>query len=63
MEFESILRTATAELIAELYGAPVNEKAIQIQKTRKEFQGDFSKISHSFKEGFLKGTALSCENP
>ena len=42
MGIEKLLVDAASEAIEQLYGQSVNEKQIQIQKTRKEFEGDLT---------------------
>ncbi len=39
---------AVQKVIKELYGEDVNEKQVQIQKTRKEFDGDFTLVVFPF---------------
>mgnify|MGYP003312180954 FL=1 len=40
MTIENILTQGVVETIKELYGADFNAEKIQLQKTRKEFEGD-----------------------
>jgi len=50
---EKLLRSVVKEAVKSIYGADVHDDLLQVQKTRKEFEGDFtlvvfplSKISH-----------------
>ena len=44
MSIEATLAKSTVEAIKSLYGAEFNEEKIQLQKTRKEFEGDFTVV-------------------
>jgi arginyl-tRNA synthetase len=41
---EHLLREGVRKAIADLYGSHVNDNLLQIQKTRKEFEGDFTLV-------------------
>ena len=41
---EHLLESGTSKAIRELYGASGDEKLIQIQKTRQEFEGDYTLV-------------------
>ncbi len=44
MEIENTLQLATSKVIAELYGTTPTLDSIQIQKTKREFEGDFTLV-------------------
>jgi len=44
MEIENTLQLATSSVIAELYGTTPTLDSIQIQKTKREFEGDFTLV-------------------
>ena len=44
MEIENTLQLATSTVIAELYGTTPTLDSIQIQKTKREFEGDFTLV-------------------
>ena len=46
--FEQPIKEAVLQLIAFLYGASIEENSIQIQKTRKGFEGDFTLVVFPF---------------
>ena len=48
MNIETKLVQSTVEAIKELYGADFNTEKIQLQKTRKEFEGDFTLVVFPF---------------
>ena len=48
MNLESILIESIAAAINELYGQQVTAEKIQLQKTRKEFEGDFTLVVFPF---------------
>lgn len=48
MEAEKILQAGVKKALNELYGADFSEESIQIQETRKEFQGDFTVVVFPF---------------
>ena len=48
MSIEATLAKSTVEAIKSLYGAEFNEEKIQLQKTRKEFEGDFTLVVFPF---------------
>ena len=48
MSIEATLAKSTVEAIKNLYGAEFNEEKIQLQKTRKEFEGDFTLVVFPF---------------
>ena len=48
MSIEATLAKSTVEAIKSLYGAQFNEEKIQLQKTRKEFEGDFTLVVFPF---------------
>ncbi|MDA3893994.1 MAG: arginine--tRNA ligase [Salinivirgaceae bacterium] len=55
MEIITLLKDKVAEVIKELYAAEVNDKMIQFQKTRKEFEGDFTLVVFPFLKIAKKG--------
>lgn len=48
MTIESILKSKVIEAVAHCYGQDVDEKSVQIQKTRREFQGDLTLVVFPF---------------
>ncbi|MCL2131732.1 MAG: arginine--tRNA ligase [Lentimicrobiaceae bacterium] len=48
MNFEKQIKEAVLQLVADLYGAEIAEDSIQIQKTRKDFEGDFTLVVFPF---------------
>ena len=48
MNLEITLTQSVAETIKQLYGAEVETEKIQLQKTRKEFEGDFTLVVFPF---------------
>ncbi len=48
MNIESTVVESTVEAIKSLYGADFNAEKIQLQKTRKEFEGDFTLVVFPF---------------
>ena len=48
MNLEITLAQSVAEAIKKLYGAEFNTEKIQLQKTRKEFEGDFTLVVFPF---------------
>ena len=48
MSIETILSQSVAEAIKTLYGAEFSTEKIQLQKTRKEFEGDFTLVVFPF---------------
>ena len=48
MNLEITLAQSVAEAIKQLYGAEVETEKIQLQKTRKEFEGDFTLVVFPF---------------
>ena len=48
MSIETILSQSVAEAIKALYGAVFSTEKIQLQKTRKEFEGDFTLVVFPF---------------
>ena len=48
MNLEITLAQSVAEAIKQLYGAEVGTEKIQLQKTRKEFEGDFTLVVFPF---------------
>ncbi|MBO5807427.1 MAG: arginine--tRNA ligase [Bacteroidaceae bacterium] len=48
MTIENILTQGVVETIKELYGADFNAEKIQLQKTRKEFEGDYTLVVFPF---------------
>ena len=72
MNLELIIQTEVAKAIKELFGTVAELKNIQIQKTKKEFEGDvtvvtfpFTKVSRKSPEqtGEAIGTFLISQNP
>lgn len=62
MEILNLLKDKVAEAIKELYGAEVNERMVQIQKTRKEFEGDFTLVVFPFLKIAKKGPEQTAED-
>ena len=48
MSIETRLVQSVVEAIKSLYGADFNAEKIQLQKTRKEFEGDFTLVVFPF---------------
>jgi len=48
MNLESILITSVVEAVKSLYGFEVDENQIQLQKTKKEFEGDLTVVTFPF---------------
>ena len=48
MNLENTLVQSVAEAVKELYGADFDTQKIQLQKTRKEFEGDFTLVAFPF---------------
>ena len=48
MNLEITLAQSVAQAIKKLYGADVDTEKIQLQKTRKEFEGDFTLVVYPF---------------
>ncbi len=44
MNFEKIIQQAVVEQVKALYGVAVDEQQLQVNKTRKEFDGDFTLV-------------------
>lgn len=44
MNFEKIIQQAVVEQVKALYGVAVDEQQLQVNKTRKEFDGDFTVV-------------------
>jgi len=44
MNIQQNIQHHTANAIAELYGTPMNQTDIQVQETKKEFNGDFTVV-------------------
>lgn len=58
MKIENIITEAVIKAIKELYSSDVSEKQVQIQKTRKDFDGDLTIVVFPF----LKASKKSPEN-
>ena len=48
MNIETSLVQSVAEAVKSLYGADFNAEKIQLQKTRKEFEGDYTVVVFPF---------------
>lgn len=48
MSLESLLTPPLANILSQLYGNTITEKDIQLQKTRKEFEGDITLVIFPF---------------
>jgi len=48
MTIESIIKQAILNALKSLYGADIKEKSVQIQKTKKEFKGNFTVVVFPF---------------
>lgn len=48
MQIDKIIKDATRIALKELYSADVSEKQLSVQKTRKEFEGDFTLVVFPF---------------
>jgi arginyl-tRNA synthetase len=48
MSIESIIKGKVVEAIKEIYGQDIEEKTVQIQKTRREFEGDLTVVVFPF---------------
>ena len=54
MELEQSIAKATAQAVKSLYGIDVEADKIQIQKTKKEFQGDVTVVTFAFSKAAHK---------
>ena len=54
MELEQSIAKATAQAVKSLYGIDVEADKIQIQKTKKEFQGDVTVVTFTFSKAAHK---------
>ena len=54
MELEQSIAKATAQAVKSLYGIDVDADKIQIQKTKKEFQGDVTIVTFAFSKAAHK---------
>ena len=54
MELEQSIAKATAQAVKSLYGIDVDADKIQIQKTKKEFQGDITVVTFAFSKAAHK---------
>ena len=45
MNIESLISQAAGEAVKALYGMDANEKMLQLQKTRSEFEGNLTPLS------------------
>jgi arginyl-tRNA synthetase len=54
MELEQSIAKATAQAVKSLYGIDVDADKIQIQKTKKEFQGDVTVVTFAFSKAAHK---------
>ncbi|MEJ6735875.1 MAG: arginine--tRNA ligase [Flavobacteriales bacterium] len=59
---ENILIKKVVEGIAHLYGADVDVKQVQVQKTRKEFDGDLTVVVFPFLRASKKGPEQTAED-
>jgi len=59
---ENILIKKVVEGIAHLYGAEVDVKQVQVQKTRKEFDGDLTVVVFPFLRASKKGPEQTAED-
>ena len=48
MNVEEILTQSVKSVIAQLYGQEVDEKLVQLQNTKKEFEGDLTLVVFPF---------------
>ena len=60
MNLEITLAQSVAQAIKKLYGADVDTEKIQLQKTRKEFEGDFTLVVFPFLGQMLTPRRYSC---
>ncbi len=58
---DTIIKDATIVAIKELYSADIPEKQISVQKTRKEFEGDFTIVVFPFLRFSKKSPELTAE--
>ncbi len=56
---KEILTKSTIKAINQLYGETVDGKLIQVQKTRPEFEEDFTIVVFPFFKDFQKGTGAN----
>jgi len=61
MAFEEILKEQTINFFKDVYGVAVEPKAIQLQDTRKEFEGDFTLTCFQFASITKKSPEASAE--
>lgn len=61
MSIETIIQNATVEAVKTLYGAGVNENQVQVQNTRKDFEGDITIVVFPFLRMSKKSPELTGE--
>jgi arginyl-tRNA synthetase len=62
MDILTLLKNNTIAGIKELYDATVNEKTVQFQKTRKEFEGDFTLVVFPFLKAAKKSPEQAAQD-
>ncbi len=62
MQLLEIIKSSVAKGIKELYNADADIKQIQLQKTRKEFEGDFTLVVFPFLKASRKKPELTAED-
>lgn len=55
MSIEQLIAAGTAKAVSELYGMVIPEEQIQVQKTKKEFEGHFTVVVFPFLKASRKG--------
>lgn len=55
MSIEQLIAQGTAKAVSELYGLAMPEEQIQVQKTKKEFEGHFTVVVFPFLKASRKG--------
>ncbi len=55
MSLERLLAVSVRDAVLQLYGSSINEESIQIQKTRKDFNGDITVVVFPFQKISKKG--------
>ncbi|MGB1033177.1 MAG: arginine--tRNA ligase, partial [Flavobacteriales bacterium] len=61
MRIENLLATKAKEALSELFSAEIEEKNIQIQKTKKEFDGDLTLVVFPLLRASKKGPEQTAE--
>ncbi len=62
MSIETIIQKATVEAVKTLYAAEVSEKQVQVQNTRKDFEGDITIVVFPFLRLSKKSPELTAED-